>query len=189
MANRAYLYATDEFQRTIKSLSEWRSEVPLTYKILLSGTPTLHPSLIWNGDALIALRSDFAEGYHRLKQFLIMLYEQPDIPKYSKYGLSLETEISQTILFLEDTKYQLPYFWLEPSEVFMLYAAEEELEKLTKELFEECVRLGQFIDKLLTQNASNLFAQDLPDYILNLKDDWENTLGLYWSKFLFYQFK
>jgi hypothetical protein len=189
MANRAYLYTTDEFQKNIKSISEWRSEVPLTYKILLSGSPTLHPSLIWNGDALIALRGDFAEGYHRLKQFLILLYEQSDILKYSKYGLSLQDEISQTILFLEDAERQLPYFWLEPSEAFMLYASENELETLTKSLCRDCIHVGKMIDKLLVQNSDNLFAQELPDYILNLKNDWENSLGLYWTKVLFFQFK
>ncbi|MCU0443481.1 MAG: hypothetical protein MUE85_01090 [Microscillaceae bacterium] len=189
MANRVYLYATNEERTKINSLSEWRSEIPLTYKILLSGNPILQQSIIWNGEDLIALRGDFAEGYHRLKQFLILLYDQPDMVKFGKYGTSLEAEISQTILFLEDAEQNLPYFWLEPSEAFLLYASENELEVLTKSLWRECIHTGQLIDKLLEAKSNNLFAQDLPDYILNLKDNWENSLGLYWSKVLFFQFK
>jgi hypothetical protein len=75
MANRSYLYATNtvpgidviQSKRQIIGISEWNYDVPVVYKLLLSGNPRLCKSSIWDVPDLIAIVGDYSLGLERLK--------------------------------------------------------------------------------------------------------------------------
>lgn len=114
MSNRSYLYSTPclpgeagcEAAARI-GLSEWDYDIPLVYKLLVSGHPRTCPSSIWESDEAIAVAGNYAEGVARLKRFLSRI----DIP-------SAHDLIAQTIAFLDDPANISAYIVLESREIF-----------------------------------------------------------------------
>ncbi|MGE8224916.1 MAG: hypothetical protein ACN6RK_03925 [Stenotrophomonas sp.] len=78
MANRSYLYAGNGLghdggspeHRRITGISEWNYDIPLIYKILMSGNPRIVQSSIWVDAGNIAITSNYDLGVARLSQFL-----------------------------------------------------------------------------------------------------------------------
>lgn len=84
MANRSYLYATDdlpgsaewEANRELQSISEWNYDIPLVFKLLLSGDPLPVRSSIWEVEEKIALAGNFQSGLEHLNAYLARLPAQ-----------------------------------------------------------------------------------------------------------------
>ena len=114
MANRSYLYSThclpgEEGCETAAriGLSEWAYDIPLVYKLLVSGHPRACPSSIWESDDDIAIAGNYAEGVARLKRFLARI----DLP-------SAQPMIQEALAFLGDPANVSTYIVLESREIF-----------------------------------------------------------------------
>ena len=132
MANRSYLYSTnlpsdaapDQGNRRITGISEWNYDIPLVYKILLSGNPRTCRSLIWKSDDRIALVGDYIAGAEKLLLFCDSI-GHPDL-------LPLAREAGE---FLVEARNKNRYFHLECAEVFFL-SHENGFEMLADDLLE-----------------------------------------------------
>jgi len=74
MANRSYLYSCDitpdEQDKThLNGIAEWNYDIPIVFKLLLSGGPKICRSSIWSLDKKIALVGDYDEGVNKLELF------------------------------------------------------------------------------------------------------------------------
>lgn len=134
MANRSYLYSlsnqpTSYTDRpdSISGLSEWPYNIPLSYRILLSGNPKLCASLISDGfesdppdnkTQIYAVSGDFEVGFLRLKKFIeivrLLATEKSEL---------LASMLGETIDFLE--KHQDRYLLLETIELDCMDEDEE----------------------------------------------------------------
>lgn len=181
MANRSYLYSADFSEGskpTFKDLSEWRSEVPLSHSILLSGDTQLVNSSIWNYDeAPIALVGDYAIGLKRLLAFLDLLEKQPQTQERS----DLLEEIAQTRSFFDDPRKTAKSFFLEAGEVFDLMGGD--LGGHAARLHADVLAIGKEVDRLVAENANPWTDARLWFFSNALKN---NNLGLYWTHVLYF---
>ena len=115
MANRSNLYSTKVIPgpnakangRKLVGISEWNYDIPIVFKLLLSGNPKACLSSIWNNPEEIALIGDYASGVKNLEGFL------------SKVALpSAQDLISEAIEFLSRSENRNQYFVLECGEIF-----------------------------------------------------------------------
>lgn len=119
MANRCLLYASDTIPTKddndpqLISIGEWNYDVPLCFKLLLTGNPQACYSSIWESDKPIAVAGDYASGLAMLESFLALI----DIPE-------LQPAIRECLDFLRDPSRQRRYFILEAGDVY--YMSEEE---------------------------------------------------------------
>ena len=78
VANRSYLYSTNVMPgpnakvngRRLIGISEWSYDIPIVFKLLLSGNPKTCLSSIWDNQEEIALVGDYASGVKNLEGFL-----------------------------------------------------------------------------------------------------------------------
>ncbi|WP_083953633.1 DUF7822 domain-containing protein [Thauera butanivorans] len=110
-----YLYSTNVIpgpsakanDRKLIGISEWNYDIPIVFKLLLSGNPKTCPSSIWDNPEEIALIGDYASGVKNLEGFL------------SKVALpSAQDLIAESIDFLNKPDNQNQYFVLECGEIF-----------------------------------------------------------------------
>jgi|SRR5690606_2776636 len=113
MANRSYLYAANRtpgsdsgFDKII-GVSESSYDIPLVYKILVSGRPSACRSLIWEYPEPISIAGDYEHGMERLSAFLSDI-RHPDIDLLR----------SQTMDFLSSAMTRRKFFVLECGEIF-----------------------------------------------------------------------
>lgn len=169
MANRAYLYSTDkppfgDGKVSVRGLSEWNSEVPLVYKILLGENPQIATSAIWPEQDGIALVSDYAGGVRRLKEFLENIRYQP--------LLALGFDALEFLTLPENRR---SYFLLEAGEIFDL----DETQELTAQcasLREEILTIDEFTrewTEIFNQSTDSEQRSSLQDLGLG---EWSNTL-------------
>ena len=126
MANRSYLYSLTNQPKSyydrpesINDLSEWAYDVPLAYKILMSGNPQRCASLISDGfedevekTPLYAITADFDIGFQRLLKFKSivepLIYAEDDGMKQSvEEGFDYLTESRLPFLLLETIELEL----------------------------------------------------------------------------------
>ncbi|MBN9421332.1 MAG: hypothetical protein BGO63_19145 [Candidatus Accumulibacter sp. 66-26] len=115
MANRSYLYSTNVIPgpnakangRKLIGISEWNYDIPIIFKLLLSGNPKTCLSSIWNNPEEIALIGDYSSGVKNLEGFL----SQIDLPE-------AQDLIAEAIEFLNKPGNQNQYFVLECGEIF-----------------------------------------------------------------------
>jgi hypothetical protein len=115
MANRSYLYSSNlipsktvlKSERKLIGLSEWPANIPLVYRVLMSGNPHVCATSIWKNADDIAIVSDYASGVERLKQFLARIH----LPQAQPY-------IDEALAFLEYKDNVQPYLVLECGEIF-----------------------------------------------------------------------
>ena len=94
MANRSYLYATDVSPQQIEQwsegrqigISEWNYDIPLVFKLLISGNTQPCRSLLWDELEPIALQADYQAGVARLAQFLAQITE-PSVQQDIQHAL------------------------------------------------------------------------------------------------------
>jgi len=115
MANRSYLYSSNFVpspnangaHRRMTGISEWRNDVPVAFKILLSSNARKCRSSIWKVPEEIAIIGDYDPGLDRLLRFLDRI-PVPDV-------VLLKEEARR---FLTDAANKNEYFVLECGEIF-----------------------------------------------------------------------
>lgn len=115
MANRSYLYSTNVIPgpsakasgRKLIGISEWNYDIPIVFKLLLSGNPKICPSSIWDNHEEIALIGDYASGVKNLERF----FSKIELP-------AAQNLIAEAIEFLNKKENQNQYFVLECGEIF-----------------------------------------------------------------------
>lgn len=81
MANRSYLYTTDHLpgspewmqRKDLRSVGEFRYDIPLAFQILVSGSPEAVRSSIWESPDLLAIAGDARTGVARLMSCLDLM--------------------------------------------------------------------------------------------------------------------
>jgi hypothetical protein len=150
MANRSYLYSSNfapspevnEADRRITGISEWKYDIPIVFKILLSGNPRKCLSLIWEVPQEIAIVGDYDQGLDRLLRFLDRIPLPEVIP--------LKEEARQ---FLTDEANKNRYFILECGEIFELH--DKPLTELNDSLLAEIRNIEPLIESALADLLSS----------------------------------
>ncbi len=188
MANRSYLYSiaalprSDDNRRKIVGLSEWNYDIPLVYKVLLSGNPQLSKSVFWQTDDDIALVGDFDVGLDRLKDFL------PRIPD-SKTKQSLGAAVT----FLEIPKNHQKLFLLENCEIYGMgdsHPAQQNAE-LLKSIAQIDLVIEKFLEELSDSSSQSSLTNDKgrSNRQSNRRQELLDGLGLEnWSNNLYFNF-
>jgi ankyrin repeat protein len=127
--------------RIMTGLSEWNYDIPLAFKILLSGDPKICHTSIWGLKEKVALIGDFASGVENLKHFLGRI-RHPDA----------KAPIEETLEFLNKTENINTLFVLECAEIFVLSGKDENLEQRNLELLDH-------IQNQLDDEIENLLAK------------------------------
>jgi hypothetical protein len=115
MANRSYLYSSNfvpspdanEVDRRMTGIAEWNYDIPIAFKVLLSGNPRKCRSSIWEVPEEIAIVGDYDLGLARLFRFLDRIPLPEVVP--------LKEEARR---FLTDEANKNRYFVLECGEIF-----------------------------------------------------------------------
>lgn len=88
-------------------IAEWNYDIPIVFKLLLSGNPETCRSSIWSLEENIAIVGDYASGVRRLKAFL----DEIDLPEAKPL-------IDEALNFLGNENNKHQYFVLEAGEIF-----------------------------------------------------------------------
>ncbi|MBI0426321.1 hypothetical protein [Psychrobacter sp. NG27] len=128
MANRSYLYSTNiipepnqnESSRVLTGISEYNYDIPIVFKVLLSGNPQACISVIWDSAEKIALIGDYQTGVQNLEEFLAKIV----LPE-------AQVPIAEALEFLKDPKNQSQYFILECGEIFEMSETPVEVQNLS----------------------------------------------------------
>jgi hypothetical protein len=144
MANRSYLYSCDIIppgaivaNTKMQGISEYKWEIPLVQKILVSSNPVPCKSSIWKNPADLAITADYDPGVQRLKDFM------------SKIQVSqAQPLIQEAIRFLEDPCNSKKYFVLEAGEICDMLPPP--IESHVPKLMEELKNLDQQMQEALT---------------------------------------
>ncbi|BBO59597.1 hypothetical protein [Mycoavidus sp. B2-EB] len=144
MANRSYLYSTNvvpgpdvkKETRTFTGISEWNYDIPIIYKLLLSGNPRPCKSSIWDMPDDIALIGDYALGVERLKEFLNKITLPTARPL-----------VEETLQFLASKHSINKYFVLECGEIFDM--DDEPIQEQNAQLLDEIRNLDVEVERAL----------------------------------------
>lgn len=114
MANRSYLYTVDSIPGygpppRIEDLAEWNWEVPPLHRVLLTGSPQLCHSMIWDSP-MQAIAGDYDTGVANLERFLAAL-PQTD---------AVREESAKALAVLKNPERRRPHFLLEVGELVEL---------------------------------------------------------------------
>ena len=128
MANRSYLYSTntipepnqDDSSRVLTGISEYNYDIPIVFKVLLSGNSQACLSVIWDNPEKIALIGDYASGVQNLEAFLAKIA----LPE-------AQAPIAEALEFLKNPKNQSQYFILECGEIFEMSETPIEVQNLS----------------------------------------------------------
>ncbi len=174
MAHRSYLFSINQpltsedtrLETPPKGLSEWRSRVPLTYQVLLSGRPQVCRSTLATGITgrdpanpikVWACYSPWEPGFSRLTKFLNVLKVIPRIPTpmtepFEQTSMEkLTSEVAATEAFL--SKVEDDYVLLETLEIDMVgYSLglddASQLRTQVENLVHLCRSAGEAVDAL-----------------------------------------
>ncbi|WP_314035563.1 DUF7822 domain-containing protein [Xanthocytophaga flava] len=183
MANRAYLYSANKELTQLRDLSEWRSEIPLFYKIILGCNTQLADSKIWDYEHPIGIKGDFDKGLRKFYYFLTYLQTQTNLNTEALAGFKQET-----MAFFEKYKEkEQELFFLEGGEVFDLIADIEPIEKQNESLYKEIVSISVDIDEILDKKPSNLFDFKNASWLTELQKD-SSVLSVYWTHVTYFSF-
>ncbi|CAA0104231.1 Uncharacterised protein [BD1-7 clade bacterium] len=193
MANRSYLYTTDHLpespewdeQRDLHSIAEWNYDIPLAFKLLLTGNPIAVKSSIWETPERIAIAGEFKSGLNVLQEYLARLPSEAE---------PLVTEANE---FLLKASNERKYFILECGEIFDM--DEGSLEDRNLSLLQEISSLKPDISKLHVPIAPKIELPKLSliDRLFGKKQEQEKSdplepfygIGLgNWSNILYFQF-
>ena len=144
MTSRCYLYSLDALPRedgmNAVGLSEFETEIPLVYKILVSCNPRATKSIIFESEENIAVTADFEGGVRALESF-------------AQNAGGDKTAVLKIIAFLKDTRNARKYIHLECGEIFEMdenFADyDEEMDFLTEMnagFIEEISHIGSAVD-------------------------------------------
>lgn len=148
MANRSYLYSTNIVPgpdakangRKLIGIAEWNYDIPIVFKLLLTGNPKTCLSSIWTNPQEIALIGDYSVGVKNLEGFL----SQINLPEAQ--GL-----ITEAIEFLNKPENQNQYLVLECGEIFVM--SDESLLEQNLALLEQIKNIQPEIEQTLQSLA------------------------------------
>lgn len=114
MANRSYLYVVDEVPgqpgtTQVRALSEWNWDVPILHRVLLTGSPRLCPSTIWD-PPVQAIIGDFDAGVAHLERYFAALPQTDQVRANTAAALAV----------LRDPSRRGRYLLLESAEIVAL---------------------------------------------------------------------
>ena len=147
MANRSYLYSSNtvpsdsDDKPQLRGISEWGYNIPLAYRLLLSGEPRRCRSSIWDVPEPVALAGDYAEGVQALMAFL----ERTELPSLTKYK-------DEALAFLSDPANARSYFVLEAGEIFDMVG--DDMDRQCEQLLNEVRQADTLAEKALQKLAS-----------------------------------
>jgi hypothetical protein len=198
MANRSYLYSSNFVpsleanagDRRITGISEWSYDIPIAFKVLLSGNPRKCRSSIWEVPEEIAIVGDYNLGLDRLLCFL----DRMPLPEVAP----LKDESRR---FLEDEANKNPYFVLECGEIFEM--EDSPLAEQNDRLLAEILKIEPVIESSLasllpnrpsTPKARGFFSRVLgrnpPAAQQKVTTDAVQSLGLgNWSNVLYFDLR
>lgn len=146
MANRSYIYSTNQLpgaepvgiRNEPIGISEWNYDIPLVFKLLVSGNVAVSKSAIWPDAGAVALVGDYDEGVARLKSFL----ERIRLPE-------AQPLVQGAIAFVEAEVNRRKYFLLEPGEI--LEMADEPLVEQNYRLRDSITNVDAEVESALAQ--------------------------------------
>ena len=142
MANRTYLYITDDVEKRakIRGIAEYNYDFPLLFKIMCSTEPVPGKSSIFNLEEKAAIISEMSGGIDKVKNFLLKMKEEKSTLDSGKELVGSET-CEKIMEFLDENKFLdegYRYFLLEAAELYEMEAdSHKEFEKLTLRDIEE----------------------------------------------------
>jgi hypothetical protein len=183
MANRAYLYTANKEINQLRDVSEFPSNIPLQYKILLGVNTKQEKSRIWGNETPIAISGDFKLGLEKFYNFYAYLITQNriDTEKIEKY-------IKETKDFFK--KYpdkKLDLFFIELGEIYDLLP-EFKLADLNDDVFRSINAISSDIDKILEDKPSNVFKETSKYPWLEQALDNPEILETYWRWITYFSF-
>lgn len=136
MANRSYLYITDNVEKRekIRGIGEYNYDFPLLFKILCSSMPIPGKSSICDPEEKTAIISNMSDGIEKLKSFLIKMRDEK-ISLNKENVLVSDESYDKIAKFLDKNKYLdegYRYFLMEGFELYEMEAdSYENFENLT----------------------------------------------------------
>lgn len=114
MANRSYLYVVDEVPgqpgtTQVRALSEWNWDVPILHRVLLTGSPRLCPSTIWD-PPVPAIIGYYDTGVAHLERYFAALPQTDQVRANTAAALAV----------LRDPSRRGRYLLLETAEIVAL---------------------------------------------------------------------
>lgn len=94
MANRSYLYTADTIPGygpspgRVEDLSEWNWRVPILHRVLLTGSPKLCHSTIWESP-MLAIACDYDTGVANLERFFAALPQTDEVRAHAAQALEV----------------------------------------------------------------------------------------------------
>lgn len=187
MANRSYLYSSNDLpgslewseKKKLQGIAEFRYDIPLLFKILLTGDPVACRSSIWETPEKIAIAGDYSQGLENLTRYLNRVTDPAALPL-----------VGESVEFLGAQKQARTHFILECGEIFDL--TEGSLAEKNTKLLAEIREIGAGIDQLPVPRPAatkqgllaRLFKLQAPD---PLSPYYEIGLGA-WSEILYFDF-
>lgn len=115
-------------------IAEWNHDIPLAFKILISGNPNFCKSSIFKSNEVLAIYSDYEYGIKKLKEF----FEKNS-------NVDLNNEFNRSLEFLCSPQNKGKYFVLECGELMDYHPSE--LQKKYDELIHEIKNIENSINE------------------------------------------
>lgn len=182
MANRSYLYSINQIPGTttiqtlsLKGLSEFKYDIPLSFLLLVSGHPIVCDSLLGTFTEKVSVAGIYAEGVANLKAFGQLMMNSPiKVP-----GLFKE-QLDKAVAYLERPDIKQEYIFLDLGEIYQLIDMNpaEDVINRTEAIFEAIAHRD------IAHLPVSYFEDDC-----NLFTGWEETIGLNdWYDALYFDF-
>jgi hypothetical protein len=164
MANRSFLYAMDRLPSSwsdapgqATGLSDWAYDIPLSYRLLVSGQPRV---CAWLGhddtdDPPLALAGEADGGHSRLCRFLDLLAATPEASGDAEFL----SNCAETKALL--ASHRLGYYYLDTSEIDCLSWAGSYRANVERTL-QEIVALAALVDQLSPSTIEQAIAPGGP---------------------------
>ena len=160
MANRTYLYITDDVEKRekIRGIAEYNYDFPLLFKIMCSTEPVPGKSSIFNLEEKAAIISEISGGIDKIKSFLLKMKEEKSTLDSGKELVGSET-CEKIMEFLDENKFLdegYKYFLLEAAELYEMEAdSHKEFEKLTLRDIEEINNTAKDVEYFMETGILN----------------------------------
>ena len=160
MANRTYLYITDDVEKRekIRGIAEYNYDFPLLFKIMCSTEPVPGKSSIFNLEEKAAIISEMSGGIDKIKNFLLKMKEEKSTLGSGKELVGSET-CEKIMEFLDENKFLdegYRYFLLEAAELYEMEAdSHKEFEKLTLRDIEEINNTAKDVEYFMETGILN----------------------------------
>lgn len=180
MANRAYLFATNDATKHLNNLSEARFPIPFWYKLLMGFQVEMVPSQLWDEKEPIALRARLSPGLERLFEFgqYLQSQELPDLDLLIDF-------LDRTQQFFNQDRASASWLFLEAAEIYDLIP-EEPVEEQNEQLLFEIQRIYVDLGKILKDKPDDIRKFSGAVWIKDLFNDWEASMDVRWSEELSY---